>query len=71
MIVTIFLIKRTVFVLIVKNVIHTKKMLRKKIVRFKKIYKFYIKHFLIGLTFFLINMKMSLNSRELKFFKEL
>ena len=54
-----FLIKRTVFVLIVKNVIkkqkfnfseklrHTKKMLRNKIVHFKKIYKFDSHHFLI------------------------
>ena len=44
-------------------------MLRKKIVRFKKIYKFYIKDFFIGITVFLINKKMSLNSREFKFLK--
>ena len=54
-----FLIKRTVFILIVKKVIknqkinfsdklrHTKQMLRNKIVRFIKIYKFYFYHFLI------------------------
>ena len=64
-----FSIKRIVFILIVKNGIknqkfnfsdelrHTKKMLRKKIVHFKKIYKFYIKHFLIGIILFLINIK--------------
>ena len=53
-----FLIKRTVFVLIVRNVIKNrkfnfpekfcdirKKMLRYKIVRFKKIDKFYFNHF--------------------------
>ena len=59
-----FLIKRTVFVLIVKivflivkNVIknfrqilrHTKQMLRNKIVRFKRIYKFCLDYFLINL----------------------
>ena len=56
-----FLIKRAVFVLFLKNVnknqkinfpdklcdIHTKQMLRNKIVRLKKIYKFYFDHFLI------------------------
>ena len=66
-----FLIKCTGFVLIVKNVIknqksnfpdklcdiHTKKMLRNKIVRFKKLYKFHIEHFLIGIIVFLINIK--------------
>ena len=62
-----FLIKRTVFVLIVKNVIknqkfnfpdklkHTKKMLRNKIVRFEKIYKSYFDHFLIKCTVFCYN----------------
>ena len=64
-----FLIKCTVFVLNVKNVIkyqklnfsdklrHTKKMLRNKIVRFKKMYKSYFDHFLLGIIVFLINMK--------------
>ena len=65
-----FLIKSTVFVLNVKNVIknkklnffgqnlrHTKKMLRNKIVRFKKMYKSYFDHFLIRIIVFLINMK--------------
>ena len=65
-----FLIKRTVFVLIVKNVIknqkfnfpektlrHTKQMLRNKTIRFKKIYKFYFDHFLIRIIVFLTNMK--------------
>ena len=32
-------------------------MLRNKIVRFKKIYKSYFDHFLIGIIVFLINMK--------------
>ena len=62
-----FLMKRTVFVLIVKNVIkksniqfsgqtlrHTKQMLRNKIIRFKKIYKFYFDYFLIKCTVFVI-----------------
>ena len=65
-----FLIKCTIFVLNVKNGIkkqklnfsgkllrHTKKMLRNKIVRFKKMYKSYSEHFLIGIIVFLINMK--------------
>ena len=65
-----FLIKCAVFVLNVKNVIKNqkfnfsdklcdiqKKMLRNKIVRFKKIYKSYLNHFLIGIIFFLINIK--------------
>ena len=57
-----FLIKRTVFVLIVKNVIknkkHTKHEIRRnKIIRFKKMYKFYFDHFFIGIIVFLINMK--------------
>ena len=60
-----FLIKRTIFVLIVKNVIKnqkfnfpdklcdicTEQMLRNKIVSFKKIYKFYFDHFLIKCSF--------------------
>ena len=33
------------------------KMLQIKVVVFKKLYKFYIKHFLIGIIFFLINIK--------------
>ena len=89
-----FLIKRTVFVLIVKNVIknqkfnfpnklrHIKKMLKNKIVRFKKIYKFYFDHLLIKCTIFVLIMKnviknqkynslVKLNSRKLKFFGEL
>ena len=60
-----FLIKRTVFVLIVKNVIKNQKFnfpdklcdIRNKIIRLKKIYKFYFDHFLIGIIVFLINMK--------------
>ena len=34
-----------------------KQMLRNKIVRFKKIYKIYFDHFLIGIIVFLMNMK--------------
>ena len=64
-----FLIKCTVFVLNVKNVMKNQKlnfsdklcdiqkMLRNKIVRFKKMYKSYSNHFLIGIIVFLINMK--------------
>ena len=64
-----FLIKCTVFVIIVMNAIKTKnsifspnimgceKMLQIKVVVFKKLYKFYIKHFLIGIIVFLINIK--------------
>ena len=64
-----FLIKCTVFVLIVKNVIKNQKFnfpdklcdIRNKcwnkIIRFKKIYKFYFDHFLTGIIVFLINMK--------------
>ena len=77
-----FLIKWTVCVLNVQNVIKhqklnfsdklcdvQKKMLRNKIVRFKKMYKYYFDHFLIGIIVFLINMKMLLSSRQFKFLK--
>ena len=47
-----FLEKRTVFILVKKNIV--KKMLRNKIVRFKKIYKFYFDHFLIKFTVFVL-----------------
>ena len=65
-----FLIKRTIFVLIVTNVIKNQnfnflaiqimgceKMLQIKVVVFKKLYKFYIKHFLTGMIVFRINIK--------------
>ena len=64
-----FLIKCTVFVLIVlillniknsifsPNIIGCEKMLQIKVVVFKKLYKFYIKHFLIGIIVFRINIK--------------
>ena len=64
-----FLEKRTVFILIKKTLLKIKScgfrpnnaryetMLRSKIVRFKKIYKFYFYHFLIGIIVFLINIK--------------
>ena len=74
------LIKRTVFVLIVKNVIKNKKfnfpdkfcdirkkMLRNKIVRFKKIYKFYFDHFLIKRTVFVLMKKMLLKIKSCGF----
>ena len=74
-----FLIKRTVFVLIVKNVIknekfnfpdklrHTKKMLRNKIVCFKKIYKFYFDHFLIKFTVLVLIVKNVIKNRKFNF----
>ena len=74
-----FLITRTVFVLIVKNVIknkkfnfpdkllHTKQMLRNKIIRFKKIYKFYFDHFLINCTVFVLNVKNVIKNQKLNF----
>ena len=63
-----FLIKRTIFVLIVKNVNknqqfcgqtlqHTKQMLRNKIVRLKKIYTIFFYHFFIKCTVFILNVK--------------
>ena len=79
-----FLIKCTVFVLNVKNVIKNKKlnfsdklcdiqkkMLRNKIVRFKNMYKSYFDHFLIGIIVFIINMKNSIKSSRIQIFKEL
>ena len=74
-----FLIKRTVFVSIVKNVIenqkfnfldklrHTKQMLRNKIIRFKKIYKFYFDHFLIKCAVFVLNVKNVIKNQKLNF----
>ena len=76
-----FLIKRTVFVLIVKNVIKnqkfnfsdklcdicTKQMLRNKIVRFKKSYKFYFDHFLIKCTVFVLNVKNVIKNQKFNF----
>ena len=60
-----FLIKRTVFGLIIINTIKNQKLnffgkfyagcekiLQIKVVLFKKLYKFYIKHFLIGIIVF-------------------
>ena len=64
-----FLIKCTVFVLIVKNVIKNQKfnfllnfmgcekILKIKVVFLKKLYKFHLEYFLIGIIFFLLNMK--------------
>ena len=75
-----FLIKRTVFVLIVKNVIKNqklnfsdklcdiqKKMLRNKMIRFKTIYKFYFDHFLIKCTVFVLNVKNVIKNQKLNF----
>ena len=74
-----FLIKCTVFVLNVKNVIknkklnfpdklqHTKQMLKNKIIRFRKIYKFYLDHFLIKWTVFVLNVKNVIKNQKLNF----
>ena len=74
-----FLTKRTVFVLIVKSVIknqifnfpdklrHTIQMLRNKIVRFKKIYKFYFDHFLIKCTVFILILKNVIKNQKFNF----
>ena len=74
-----FLIKRTVFVLIVKNVIKnqkfnfpdtlrlTKQMLRSKIVRFKKIYKFCYDHFWIKCTVFVLIVKNVIKNQKFNF----
>ena len=56
-----FLIKRTVFDLIVKNVY------KNKIVRFKKIYKFYFNHLLIKCTVFVLNVKNIIKNQKLNF----
>ena len=76
-----FLIKYTVFVIIVINTIKNKKSnffaknygmwknVTNKDVVFKNLYKFYIKHCLIGIIVFLINIKNLLNSREFQFLK--
>ena len=46
------------------------KMLQIKVVVFKKLYKFYINHFLIGIIVFLIKIKNAiLNSPEFQFLK--
>ena len=53
-----------------KNIMGCEKMLRIKVVVFKKLYKFYIKHFLIGIIVFLIKIKnATLNSPEFQFLK--
>ena len=67
-----FLIKRTLFVLIVKNVIKNQKFnfpdklcdIRNKIIRFKKIYKFYFDHFLIKCSVFVLNMKNVIKNQK-------
>ena len=42
-------------------------MLRNKIIRFKKIYKFYLDHFLIKWTVFVLNMKNFIKNQKLNF----
>ena len=42
-------------------------MLRNKIVRFKKIYKFYFDHFLIKCTVFVLNVKNVIENKKFKF----
>ena len=74
------LIKRTVFVLIVKNVIKNqkfnfpdklwdiqKKMLRNKIVRSKKIYEFYFNHFSIKCTVFVLIVINTIKNQKFNF----
>ena len=79
------LIKRTFFVLIVKNVtknqkinfpdklcdICTKQMLKNKIVRFKKIYKFYFDHFLTKCTVFLLIVINTTKNQKFNFLAKL
>ena len=74
-----FLIKRKVFVLIVKNVsknekfifpdklCDAKQMLRNKIVRFKKINKFYLDHFLTKCTVFVLIVKNVIKNQKFNF----
>ena len=45
------------------------KMLQIKVV-FKKLYKFYIKHFLIGIIVFLIDIKNAIEQSRIQIFKE-
>ena len=80
-----FLIKRTVFVLIMKYLIKnqkfnfpdkicnicTKKMLRNKIVCFKKIYEFNFDHFLIKCTVFVIIVKNVIKNQKFYFLAKL
>ena len=47
------------------------KMLQIKVVVFKKFYKFDIKHFLIRLIVFLINIKNAIKQSRIQIFKEL
>ena len=44
-------------------------MLQIKVIVLKKLYKFHIEHFLIGIIVFLQTSKMLLNTREFKFLK--
>ena len=46
---------------------HTKQMLRNKIVRFKKIYKFYFDHFLIKRTVFVLIVKNVIKNQKFNF----
>ena len=46
------------------------KILQIKVV-FKKLYKLYIEHFLIGIIDFLINIKNTMNKSKIQIFKEL
>ena len=74
-----FLIKRTIFVLIVKNVIKNQtfhfsdklcdiqKNVKNEIVRFKKIYKFDFDHFLIKCTVFVLIVKIVIQNQKFNF----
>ena len=44
-------------------------MLRNKIIRFKKIYKFYFDYFLIKCTVFVLNVKNVIKNQKFKFLK--
>ena len=46
-------------------------MLQIEVVVFKEMYKFYIKHFSIGIIVFLINIKNAIEYSRIEIFKEL
>ena len=76
-----FLIKCTVFVLIMKNIFknqkfifplkHCEKMLRNKIVPFKRIYKYCFDHFLIKCTVFVLIVINANNNKKFNFLAKL
>ena len=78
-----FLEKRTIFVLIVKNVIKNQisilqlnnarynKMLKSKIVHLKETYKFLFDHFLIKRTVFILIVKSVIRNQKFNFLAKL